>query len=107
LSIGVEPRLDAQRGFSPTDHRVNLLRTLGVAAALDFARKHYPDVLIVDTAGRLAIDEDMMREIRELHAALKPVETLATAPGVAFNWIAVPVVAVALYLSVCPAEGSS
>jgi len=46
------------------------------AAALDFARKHYHDVLIVDTAGRLAIDEDMMREIRELHAALKPVETL-------------------------------
>ena len=46
------------------------------AAALDFARKHYHDVLIVDSAGRLAIDEAMMREIRELHAALKPVETL-------------------------------
>ncbi len=46
------------------------------AAALDFARKHYHDVLIADTAGRLAIDEEMMREIRELHAALKPVETL-------------------------------
>ena len=46
------------------------------AAALDFARRHYHDVLIVDTAGRLAIDEEMMREIRELHAALKPVETL-------------------------------
>ncbi len=45
-------------------------------AALDFARKHYHDVLIVDTAGRLAIDAEMMREIRELHAALKPVETL-------------------------------
>jgi signal recognition particle subunit SRP54 len=45
-------------------------------AALDFARKHYHDVLIVDTAGRLAIDEAMMREIRELHAALGPVETL-------------------------------
>ncbi|MFN7085924.1 MAG: signal recognition particle protein [Burkholderiales bacterium] len=45
-------------------------------AALDFARKHYHDVLIVDTAGRLAIDEAMMQEIRELHAALKPIETL-------------------------------
>jgi signal recognition particle subunit SRP54 len=44
--------------------------------ALEFARTHYHDVLIVDTAGRLAIDEDMMREIRELHAALDPVETL-------------------------------
>ncbi len=45
-------------------------------AALDFARKHYHDVLIVDTAGRLAIDEAMMLEIRELHAALQPTETL-------------------------------
>jgi signal recognition particle subunit SRP54 len=45
-------------------------------AALDFARKHYHDVLIVDTAGRLAIDEAMMQEIRGLHAALKPIETL-------------------------------
>ena len=45
-------------------------------AALDYARKHYFDVLIVDTAGRLAIDEALMREIRELHAALNPVETL-------------------------------
>ncbi len=46
------------------------------SAALDFARKHYHDVLIVDTAGRLAIDADMMREISELHGALKPIETL-------------------------------
>ncbi|WP_418319064.1 signal recognition particle protein [Piscinibacter sakaiensis] len=45
-------------------------------AALDHARKHYFDVLLVDTAGRLAIDEAMMREIAELHAAVKPVETL-------------------------------
>jgi signal recognition particle subunit SRP54 len=44
--------------------------------ALDYARTHYMDVLIVDTAGRLAIDEEMMREIAELHAALKPIETL-------------------------------
>ena len=45
-------------------------------AALDHARRHYFDVLLVDTAGRLAIDEAMMAEIRELHAALDPVETL-------------------------------
>jgi signal recognition particle subunit SRP54 len=44
--------------------------------ALDFARKHYHDVLIVDSAGRLGIDEEMMREIAGLHAALKPAETL-------------------------------
>ena len=44
--------------------------------ALDYARKHYADVLIVDSAGRLAIDQEMMREIGELHAALKPIETL-------------------------------
>jgi len=44
--------------------------------ALDYARRHYADVLIVDSAGRLAIDQEMMREIGELHAALKPVETL-------------------------------
>ncbi|WP_372525263.1 signal recognition particle protein [Piscinibacter sp.] len=45
-------------------------------AALDYARKHYFDVLLVDTAGRLAIDEALMKEIADLHAALKPVETL-------------------------------
>ncbi len=47
-----------------------------VRAALDHARRHYFDVLLVDTAGRLAIDEKLMTEIRELHAELKPVETL-------------------------------
>jgi signal recognition particle subunit SRP54 len=45
-------------------------------AALDFARKHHMDVLLVDTAGRLAIDEAMMAEIQALHAAVKPIETL-------------------------------
>jgi signal recognition particle subunit SRP54 len=44
--------------------------------ALDYARKHYADVLIVDSAGRLGIDEAMMREIGELHGALNPAETL-------------------------------
>jgi signal recognition particle subunit SRP54 len=45
-------------------------------AALDYAKKHYFDVLLVDTAGRLAIDEALMKEIKDLHAALNPVETL-------------------------------
>ena len=45
-------------------------------SALDWAKKHYYDVLIVDTAGRLAIDTAMMEEVRHIHAALKPVETL-------------------------------
>jgi signal recognition particle subunit SRP54 len=44
--------------------------------ALEHAKTRYFDVLIVDTAGRLAIDEEMMREIAQLHGALKPVETL-------------------------------
>ncbi|PZP35628.1 MAG: signal recognition particle protein [Roseateles depolymerans] len=45
-------------------------------AALDYAKRHYFDVLLVDTAGRLAIDEALMAEIKELHATLNPVETL-------------------------------
>ena len=45
-------------------------------AALDYAKKHYFDVLLVDTAGRLAIDDVLMAEIKALHAALDPVETL-------------------------------
>jgi signal recognition particle subunit SRP54 len=45
-------------------------------AALDWAKKHYHDVLIIDTAGRLAIDEAMMQEIAAVHAAVKPIETL-------------------------------
>lgn len=47
-----------------------------VRAAIDDAKKSYVDVLIVDTAGRLAIDEAMMAEIKALHAAVNPVETL-------------------------------
>lgn len=45
-------------------------------AALAEARKQYADVLIVDTAGRTTVDEEMMKEIAALHAALDPVETL-------------------------------
>ena len=56
---------------SPDQKPVDIAR-----AALDHARRGYFDVLLVDTAGRLAIDEALMREIRALHAELKPVETL-------------------------------
>ncbi len=45
-------------------------------AAVDWARRHYHEVLIVDTAGRLAIDDAMMKEVAALHAAVKPIETL-------------------------------
>ncbi|MDE2256106.1 MAG: signal recognition particle receptor subunit alpha, partial [Betaproteobacteria bacterium] len=44
--------------------------------AVDYARAHHFDVLLVDTAGRLAVDAEMMREIAELHGVLKPIETL-------------------------------
>lgn len=47
-----------------------------VADAVQYARRHFFDVLIVDTAGRLAIDEAMMTEVAELHQFLQPVETL-------------------------------
>jgi signal recognition particle subunit SRP54 len=47
-----------------------------VRGAIDEARKTFVDVLIVDTAGRLAIDEAMMAEIKALHATANPAETL-------------------------------
>jgi len=47
-----------------------------VEAAVAHAKIQFSDVLIVDTAGRLAIDQEMMKEIAELHAAINPVETL-------------------------------
>jgi signal recognition particle subunit SRP54 len=56
---------------TPQDRPVDI-----AVAALDWAKKHYHDLLLVDTAGRLHIDEQMMQEITALHAALKPVETL-------------------------------
>lgn len=45
-------------------------------AAISHARKRFLDVVLVDTAGRLAIDEAMMAEIQRLHSAIKPIETL-------------------------------
>jgi signal recognition particle subunit SRP54 len=56
---------------STTDKPVDIARN-----AVDWAKRHFHDVLLVDTAGRLSIDEAMMQEIAELHAALKPIETL-------------------------------
>lgn len=50
-----------------------------VQSAHDYAKRHYFDVLIVDTAGRLSIDAEMMEEIKTLHQALNPVETLFVA----------------------------
>ncbi len=44
--------------------------------AIAYARAHHVDVLLVDTAGRVTVDADMMHEIAALHAALQPVETL-------------------------------
>jgi len=58
-------------GSDPSQKPADIAR-----AALEHAKTHYNDVLIVDTAGRLAIDEAMMREIAELHAFLNPAETL-------------------------------
>ena len=45
-------------------------------AAITHARKQFFDVLIVDTAGRLHVDNEMMDEIKELHQAIRPIETL-------------------------------
>ncbi len=45
-------------------------------AAIDYAKKHYFDVLLIDTAGRTGVDEQLMNEIKALHKAAQPVETL-------------------------------
>jgi signal recognition particle subunit SRP54 len=55
----------------PSDRPVDIARN-----AVEWAKRHYHDVLLVDTAGRLSIDEAMMKEIAELHAAIDPIETL-------------------------------
>lgn len=47
-----------------------------VKRAIDAAKRQFIDVLIVDTAGRLHIDDEMMGEIKQLHAAINPIETL-------------------------------
>ncbi|TYK64757.1 signal recognition particle protein [Colwellia echini] len=63
-------------GFFPSDIKQ---KPIDIAnAAIDHAKKNHYDVLIVDTAGRLHIDADMMSEIQQLHAAINPIETLFT-----------------------------
>ncbi|MBF0218694.1 MAG: signal recognition particle protein [Gammaproteobacteria bacterium] len=60
--------------FFPSD---NQQQPVAIAtAAVAYARKKFIDVVIIDTAGRLHIDSEMMAEIQALHAAVKPVETL-------------------------------
>ena len=68
--------LAAQVGVDFFPSSVNEQPVAIARGALEWARRHYNDVLIVDTAGRLAIDDAMMREIAELHAAVNPIETL-------------------------------
>lgn len=60
--------------FYPSDSKDSPLSI--AQKALDQARKQFMDVLIIDTAGRLHIDEEMMNEIKSLHQTVKPIETL-------------------------------
>lgn len=65
-SVGVQ--------FFPSDAKQNPVDI--ARAAVDQARKTAQDVVIVDTAGRLHVDADMMREVQAIHAAITPTETL-------------------------------
>ena len=58
---------------NPTEKPVDI-----AVSAKQWAKTHFHDVLIIDTAGRLAIDEAMMAEIKAIHAAVTPIETLFT-----------------------------
>ncbi|GLS90831.1 signal recognition particle protein [Psychromonas marina] len=60
--------------FFPSDITQNPIDIAN--AAIDHAKKKFIDVVIVDTAGRLHVDSDMMDEIKDLHAAITPIETL-------------------------------
>ena len=65
---------DLSLDFFPSDasqQPVNI-----VNSAIDAAKKKFLDVVIVDTAGRLHVDDEMMGEIKDLHAAINPIETL-------------------------------
>ncbi|BBA33768.1 signal recognition particle protein [Methylocaldum marinum] len=55
----------------PTQNPVDIARN-----AVEYGRKKYKDIVIIDTAGRLHIDDQMMEEIRQIHAAINPIETL-------------------------------
>ncbi len=60
--------------FHPSEKEQNPIDI--ATSALDAAKKQFQDVLLVDTAGRLHIDEEMMAEIQQIHQAVNPVETL-------------------------------
>lgn len=60
--------------FFPSDSHEKPLAI--VKKALDSAKKHFMDILIIDTAGRLHVDDEMMDEIKALHKAVSPIETL-------------------------------
>ncbi|HYE35220.1 signal recognition particle protein [Methylocaldum sp.] len=55
----------------PTQNPVDIARN-----AVEYGRKKYKDVVIIDTAGRLHIDDEMMTEIKQIHSAINPIETL-------------------------------
>lgn len=61
-------------GFFPSSTEQNPV-DIGVGA-IEHAKKHFFDVVIIDTAGRLHVDAEMMDEIKQLHAAINPIETL-------------------------------
>ncbi|MDN5869128.1 MAG: signal recognition particle protein [Nitrococcus sp.] len=65
---------DVEVGFFPTQASDDPVQA--ASAALDHARNHYYDVLLLDTAGRLHVDQAMMDEVRRIHGAVQPVETL-------------------------------
>ncbi|MDN5848878.1 MAG: signal recognition particle protein [Nitrococcus sp.] len=65
---------DVEVGFFPTQSSDDPVQA--ASAALEHARNHYYDVLLLDTAGRLHVDQAMMDEVRRIHAAVQPVETL-------------------------------
>ena len=62
--------------FFPTETTQKPVEIADVA--LKYAKLNFFDVLIVDTAGRLHVDGEMMDEIKQLHATLNPIETLFT-----------------------------
>ena len=65
---------DLELTFFPSD---NTQKPVDIAiSAIDAAKRKFLDVVIVDTAGRLHVDDEMMAEIKELHAAINPIETL-------------------------------
>lgn len=65
---------EVEANFYPSKANENPVKI--AKAALQEARKTFADVLIVDTAGRLHVDEQMMDEIKEVHSSLDPIETL-------------------------------